>query len=309
MLTAKYIVLAVTGQLICVIVLLGAFRKHWPLCGLVHGAKFCCMWFVEDVVIRGPYEQVQNLLSISDLKDALLVRGSRGRVYGIMDIWEDGAKPFGLSCYPFELTSGGSANIFEGRITGHQDATKDSVKGWRLPIVNDSYLGLDWVRCMHVVYKIKGYRFNPRPLILMKLVNGRLDAVMGILLVPIHRASHPVDIANGAPHLLRGLFTTSPHLIKLSLHDNHLAVVYRQRPNSDSSQNNLARKIPNLKPVKFLFGICLNIVGFACALIGHYALLWKCNDWGWRKRFVIGISSWSLAVILISHGASVLLNT
>jgi hypothetical protein len=49
-------------------------------------------------------------------------------------------------------------------------------------------------------------------------------------------------------------------------------------------------------------------VGVALGLQSHYALLYSGLQWGWRRRFIVGIPGWLLATYLIWHGTSILLN-
>ena len=53
-------------------------------------------------------------------------------------------------------------------------------------------------------------------------------------------------------------------------------------------------------------GILTFFTGFLFACIGHYALVWMYGSWEWRKRLVIGITGWGLAVCLIVNGFSLL---
>jgi hypothetical protein len=55
-------------------------------------------------------------------------------------------------------------------------------------------------------------------------------------------------------------------------------------------------------------GCLFFLVGFGFAAIGHYPLYYQWGIWSWRKRLMIGISGWSLAIVFIWHGASILLN-
>lgn len=55
-----------------------------------------------------------------------------------------------------------------------------------------------------------------------------------------------------------------------------------------------------------VIGIAFFIAGLGCAWFAHYALLWKVHSWILGKRLAIGVPGWSLAVVFLWHGISLL---
>jgi hypothetical protein len=90
--------------------------------------------------------------------------------------------------------------------------------------------------------------------------------------------------------------------------DVHCALAVTMGRVHDIAQfESLGRLLIKQNQKSTLFGFGLNVVGILFAGIGHYALFWRCNDWRLATRVFVGIPCWSLAVLLIWHGASVLL--
>jgi hypothetical protein len=100
-------------------------------------------------------------------------------------------------------------------------------------------------------------------------------------------------------------------LSELTAHDVKLAVIDNQGDYSNDSQNGVYDKLstfdPSKLPRKFSGGSFL-IVGMVVGILSNFALWWS----GWRhwrlvRRLSLGIGGWAIAVVLVCHGAGLLL--
>lgn len=199
------------------------------------------------------------------------------------------------------------ANIFYGQRSNYVDIYS---AGWHAAEIKGmAAVVIPWASVYHL---------NPRTILLLsgadrglRLLLARFDGRPGFFDRLVHLFRQPIHVSDDSVGLIGSVSPIVPHLIQLTLHDGELALVNDKRRDANDGKNQLSKRVSFFQPVKFFgkllyFGVLL--LGITLAAIGHFALLFGDRvGWGFRRVLCVGVTGWILAVILIWHGASVLL--
>jgi hypothetical protein len=107
-----------------------------------------------------------------------------------------------------------------------------------------------------------------------------------------------------------GLRGSAFHLVELTHHGFQLPLVDAESKNCDYSERGLdekgqdfneGRRLNEFKGFAFLF------FGWLLGIASHFCLFWSWLRWNWRRRVILGVPGWAIAVLLICHSASLLL--
>lgn len=93
------------------------------------------------------------------------------------------------------------------------------------------------------------------------------------------------------------------HLIQLQV--IYANGTYRQDGEYDGQVK--SRMIDPVNSGRRLLAILFLVIGILCALVAHYALLWKAGSWMLIKRLGFGIPGWGIASVFLWHGFTLLL--
>lgn len=98
---------------------------------------------------------------------------------------------------------------------------------------------------------------------------------------------------------------------QLSAHHIKLTMVDAQSEDSDDSKSYVRPDYPFFSSPELsskFVGFVFCIVGLPFAIVGQCALQWSGWDhWRWWRRLALGIGNWIIAIMVIGHGASLLL--
>src|SRR5579872_648120 len=164
------------------------------------------------------------------------------------------------------------------------------------PVINYPQIHGFWEGLINVHDSEIGRRTQPRSLLqeevgnscvqrLSTLLVTQVDAVLSSFLRPIHRASHPVEIANGAPHLVSRLFPTPFHLTEGATHYTKLTAIYA----SDIKPKENRSRLKNHFPQWCLIGLA--VCSFSASLYGW----WHIRN---QVRVGWGLCWWCSGVVL-----------
>jgi hypothetical protein len=143
-------------------------------------------------------------------------------------------------------------------------------------------------------------RPDVRPLLLAELVFTsfqRIPSSFGSTFCGLGRSMQFRILPNNLSEL-------DPHYVKLP-------VIDAEGDYTDNSQSTIDGELPDLYPSKFprkLFGGILVGLGYVLVVGANFAFGWSgWNHWRLRRRLTLGISGWAIAIIIVCHGAGLLL--
>jgi hypothetical protein len=91
-------------------------------------------------------------------------------------------------------------------------------------------------------------------------------------------------------------------------HLAELLAVNPQRAATDQDQNNFADDLSYFQRIpRRTLGMAMSIVGIIIGIPSHFCLRWsRLNHWPLKRRFLWGLTGWTIAIVLIWHGYDLL---
>lgn len=197
---------------------------------------------------------------------------------------------FGLSFYVRQFSS---FYAFDSRDEGHMER-------WTFPSISEHTMNEKWF----IKYRLTIYPNESYPSTLFKC---------HLLLEHLELFGGDVGSTFGSIGRFLKLRILLDYLSELTTHYLKLTVVDTQSDDSYNSENSVDYKLRKLNPSKLTGKFSGSVVLILGSLIGVASNLvlgwsgWRCRYWRLRTRLGIWVVSWIVALVIVCHGASILL--
>jgi hypothetical protein len=191
---------------------------------------------------------------------------------------------------------------FPNIVSSQQMLMNIDVERWGLTDVVNRNINLNWQTLgrKNAVSEFATGNSNERPLVELKL-----------LLDSIKRFGRLLARNDTGLRRLLNLGVLPDDFSELAAHYSQLPVIDHQSNYSYDSQDPIYNKLGTLYPSKLsrkFFGSLLIGIGTLLGIISNFSLGWSgWNHWRLWRRLTLGISGWVIAIVVVCHGAGLLL--